>query len=158
MAQEKPNPLGEWVEALRGQFPRARHIVKEWIDACREEPGLIWATPAVRYITYVVVGALLLVITSFTSSLLEPAAPAAAGPLATSADFYVICRNPECEHHFMVNKPFRFDDFPVTCPKCRQKTGARAQRCNSEHCRGFWIVPEETEGKMVCPQCGTPMN
>lgn len=150
MPVQKESKIAEWIAALREGWPGVRVRFDEWKDTVRENPALIWATPAVRYPVYGI-GALLAVwaLTWAVGQLQPPEAV----PPAETADFHVLCTNPECGHHFVINEEFDFDDFPVVCPKCKKKTGQRAVRCASQTCRGRWVVPEKRGDEYYCPYC-----
>jgi len=158
MAQEKPNRMAEWVVVVRNRMPVLRHRFGDWVEAVRAEPVLIWQTPAVRYSAYAaggVVGAWL-VVTVASVFLLAP--PPGAEPQAVSADFHVLCTNPDCATHFVIHRAFGFDAFPVECPTCRRASGVRAERCHFPACGGRWVAPVERDGVPVCPHCGEPMD
>jgi hypothetical protein len=158
MAQERPSRLAEWMEIARTQAPLLRDRFDSWVAAVREDPALLWQTVAVRYATYVI-GALVLVwAVTGLAGLITPPAPAGAKPEATTADFHVLCTNPDCGHHFVIHQAFDFHRFPVTCPACQRETGARALRCNSPTCRGRWVVPQMRNGEPCCPFCGTSFD
>jgi len=154
MAQEERNRLVEWYEILRKQVPVVRETVVDWIAAVREEPRLLWATPAVRMTTYVIGGLALVWTAGWLASSLVPPPPANAKSAATTADFHVVCANPECYHHFVVHRPMGFRQFPITCPRCNQESGMRARRCNSDTCRGRWVPDRQPDGSTACPFCG----
>ena len=60
MAQEDRNRLVEWYGILCKQGIAVRRGVAMWWEAAKEEPRLIWETPAIRYGTYGVCGLFLL--------------------------------------------------------------------------------------------------
>jgi hypothetical protein len=154
MAQENPKPWAEWVELARSQILIARDRLNEWVAAVREEPARAWQTPAVRYGTYAVGGLAMLWIAVGLASALAPPPPADARPTAKTADFHVVCSNERCGHHFVIHRRLGFHKFPVVCPKCEQKTGMQARRCNSPKCRGRWVAPQRVDGQLICPKCG----
>lgn len=158
MAQERPNRLVEWLAVAREHWPEVRRGISEWTAQVREEPQLIWATPAVRYAVYGTGALLAAWFITFAIGLITPPLPAAAKPQATTADYHVLCTNPACGHHFIINRKFGFRGFPVDCSKCGKNTGAAARQCNSPTCRGKWIVPKESPGQAQCPVCGAIMN
>ena len=153
MAQEDPNRLTEWYEFLRRQVLIASDHFKEWLAAVREQPVLIWQTATVRYAAYVL-GAVVLfrVVIGFTN--MWTPAPVGVRPVATTADFHVVCSVSPCRHHFVIHRSFGFRAFPVKCPKCQQKTGMPARRCNSKTCLGRWVVPERKDDQLRCSVCG----
>ncbi|MGB2984289.1 MAG: hypothetical protein WBE26_00260 [Phycisphaerae bacterium] len=153
MAQERPNRLTEWLLLTRKQVPVVRQHFENWLAAVREEPALVWQTPAVRYATYGAGGLMLVWIATWVAGGLAPPLPEDARP-ATRADFHVVCTNPECGYHFVIHRKLGFHGFPVKCPRCQQKTGTQARRCNSPTCRGRWVAPEKIEGELHCPVCG----
>ena len=75
MAQEKPNRLAEWVVLLRHQIPVWRDRTARWFDAVRDEPILVWHTPAVRYGVYAVGGALGTWLLATAANMFLPAPP-----------------------------------------------------------------------------------
>ena len=154
MAQEERNRLVEWLELLRDQLPVAREHARKWLVAVREDPRLIWQTPAVRYAIYGLAGLVFLWIGFGLADVMAPVPAAATKPQATSADFHVVCTRDRCGHHFVIHREFGFRKFPVVCPKCRQKTGVQACRCYSPACRGRWVAPVTAEGGRKCPHCG----
>jgi hypothetical protein len=157
MAQEERNRLAEWTVMLREQIPILRGRLAEWAAVCREHPRLIWETPAVRYATYGLGGLIVLWGVLAVAGAIAPAPPVDAGPEAAKADFHVICSNPGCAYHFVIQREFSFRKFPVQCPKCVQKTGQRAYPCYSQTCQRRWVVPAESGGVPVCPRCGEPL-
>lgn len=152
MAQEHPKRLVEWFHLLRGQVPVVRQRYGDWLAAVREEPALIWQTTAVRYAAYGLGAAVLLWGATRVAGTLAP--PATARPQAKTADFHVVCTGLDCRHHFVIHRKFGYRKFPVDCPKCQNKTGAQARRCNSATCRGRWVPLERQDGKLYCPVCG----
>ncbi|MBI4716652.1 MAG: hypothetical protein HY763_02525 [Planctomycetes bacterium] len=157
MAQEKPNRIVEWVLLMRQHLPVVRQHALDWVAACREEPWRIWHTPAVRYLAYGIGGLVAAwMVVAFVNSFAPPL-PASAKPMATTADFHVVCADPGCGHHFLIHRPFGFRRFPVTCPKCDRETGVHARLCGSPQCGGRWVAPAETDGVVVCSQCGAPL-
>jgi len=159
MAHEKPNRLSEWILIVRAQVPVWRaHLVK-WFEAVREEPRLIWETPAVRFSTYGLAAIIFFsIITSIPNWVASPMPEGASEP-ATTADFHVVCSNPDCGYHFVVDRELGFDDFPVLCPRCEQQTAHKARRCMSAKCRGRWVIPQQSQGDgLCCPVCGEPFE
>lgn len=126
MAQERPNRLTEWLLLTRKQVPVVRQHFENWLAAVREEPALVWQTPAVRYATYGAGGLMLVWIATWVAGGLAPPLPEDARP-ATRADFHVVCTNPECGYHFVIHRKLGFHGFPVKCPRCQQKTGTQAR-------------------------------
>jgi len=150
MPVEKESKLTQWIAAIREGWPAVRAGFDEWKSAVREEPVLIWATPAIRYSVYAVGG---LIVLSLLIWALEALQPPNASPAAETGDFHVLCTEAACEHHFVINEEFGFDDFPVRCPKCEKKTGQRAMRCASSTCGGRWVVPKDRDDRYYCPYC-----
>lgn len=149
MAQEQHNRFVEWLHLLRNQLPIFRRQAAQWAGEVREEPRLLWETPAVRYVTYGVVGLVLLLVASRIPRMFGPPLPPNAKAVAKTADYHVICTDEDCGHHFVINREFGFRGFPVHCPKCQKETGHQAIRCAC----GRWIVPEVRDGASYCPEC-----
>ena len=155
MPVSKESKISAWLTALREGWPSVRAHFNEWKEAVREEPRLIWQTPAIRYSVYVIAGVAAIWTLTWALSLM---APAEVKPMARTADFHVLCTNPGCGNHFIINRKFGFDDFPVVCPKCQQRTGERAARCVSPTCHGRWVVPVVREGEYYCPICNAALG
>ncbi len=153
MAQERPNRLVQWLLLFREHVPVLKERLEDWAAACKEEPRLIWETPAVRYAAFCIGGLLVVWVVSGVAGAITPPAPVSARPHAETADFHVLCDRPDCAHHFVVNRKFGFSGFPVKCPKCKNETGERALRCNSHECRGRWILPQGPPENRRCPRC-----
>lgn len=153
MAQERPGRIEVWMEIIRQQAPVVRQHVRAWLTECRENPALIWETAAVRYAAYLLCGAILLVATSWLTAALSPL-PQDASKRAATADFHVLCTNSACGRHFVIQRKFGFDRFPVTCPGCGQKSGHRARACHSAACNGRWVLPQVAGRTQKCPACG----
>lgn len=149
MAQEERNRLVEWLHLLRSQLPILRRQAAEWAGEVREEPRLLWETPAVRYVVYVSVGLVLLLVVSRIPGMFGPPLPPNAKAVANTADYHVICTNEDCRHHFVINRKFGFRGFPVECPQCKRRTGEQAIRCAC----GRWVVPQTRDGASYCPEC-----
>lgn len=158
MAQERPSRLSEWLMLLRERGPVVREQFREWLDEVREEPRLIWESPAVRYVAYAVGALVVFYVVSATARSISPPPPPQAGPRAITADFHVLCANDSCRHHFLIHRKFGFRGFPVTCPSCERKSGLRARKCNSPSCRGRWVAPTEGGNEPKCPRCGDSLG
>ncbi len=154
MAQEDPNRLSEWLLLARRQIPVLRQRLDDWLRAVREEPSLIWQTPAVRYGAYGLTGLILLGVAVRFTRALAPPTPEGVRAAATSADFHVVCADAECSKHFVIHRPFGFDDFPVRCPSCGKNSGIMARPCNSSTCKGRWVAPIKVDRVLKCPLCG----
>ncbi len=154
MAQEDRNRLGEWLILLRKQIPILRHQFADWVETVKEEPILIWQTPAIRYTVYGLAVVVLLWGVAQVAGSLAPAPPPGAKQVATTADFHVVCSDRQCAEHFVIHRKFGFRKFPVTCPRCKKNTGRQARRCNSAICQGRWVAPARVERILQCPQCG----
>jgi hypothetical protein len=135
-------------------MPELRRGFVEWLEQVREEPRLLWETPAVRYGAYGVCALLALwALTTFIGWVQPP--NTTVRPEATTADYHIICTGADCGHHFVVNRKFGFRDFPVECPKCKRATGFAARKCNSRDCNGAWVIPVPQDDISKCPRCGT---
>lgn len=147
-----------WYLLLKDEWvPAQWRNLSAWGQAAREEPRLIWETPQVRYVAYgvgAIVGVGVLVWLTGTLD----TTPKSAQPRAKTADFHVICLEGDCGYHFLVNRKFGFDRFPVACPHCQERTGHRAQRCHSPACAGKYVAPIESEGELTCASCGADLG
>lgn len=156
MPAKKESKLGPYLDALKAWLPSVRIRTAEWAEACRAEPALIWQTPAVRYATYVTLALLALWLLRV---IIGAATPREVIERAETADFHVVCTNPDCGHHFVINRKFRFKSFPVVCPKCSQQKGVQAVRCVGGPRDGAWVAAERNErGELVGPDCAVPVE
>ncbi len=158
MAQERPNRLVEWVMLIRKNVPILREQARDWALEVRDEPRLLWEAAAIRYVAYGVVAVFLVWGVTFAVGMLTPPPPAGARAQATTADYHVICSDPSCGYHFVIQREFGFHGFPIQCPMCKKQAGASARRCNSSSCGGRWVAPVESNGKMKCPACAAVLD
>jgi len=154
----KPNPFKQFWHAFREWLPGAQAQVLETWEAIREEPAQIWNSVAFRCGMLALGGIILIVAARFTTSMLVPNAPDGHRQLSKTANFEVFCSNPSCKHHFLINKPFGYDRFPVKCPKCGKQTGERAVRCDSRTCQGRLVLPRKEGKTLVCSRCGAKLG
>lgn len=154
MAQERPNRTTEWIIALRKQLPALAGQFNDWVREVRKEPRLFWETSAVRYVTYLLSGTILILGARCGVNMVAAPPPEAAVPQARTADYHVLCSRPECGHHFVVHRKFGFSRFPVECPKCRNGSGEEALRCYSSTCKGRWTYRTTIDRRTVCAKCG----
>lgn len=158
MAQEDPNRFAEWILLIRKNWPVVREHFDDWLEAVRAEPILLWETSTIRYTVYGVGAIIVVWVASMGVNMMTPPPPANASPVAITADFHVVCSDPECNHHFVIHRAMKFNKFPIDCPQCRRKTGEKAWRCNSSHCKGRWVAPDNRDGALYCPECGRKFN
>ncbi len=144
----------EWLEIGKARRESASINLREWWTAAKEEPELVWQTPAVRYTTYITGGLLMVLALRTAVDMFQPVNPAMMTPPAKTAYFDVICSNAACGRHFVIERKFSFHRFPVTCPFCKQPTGQRALRCPSATCHGRMTIVTEVQGQPTCQVCG----
>ena len=146
------------------RFTKAVITVREWLPTVkpylhdryafvRETPGVFWRLPEIRYPLILLGGLLVVSLARFAVGFLSPLPESELKPLATTGDFRVICTNHECSKEFVINRKFKFDDFPVQCPACEQQTGHRALRCHSKNCGGRVVPTDLVRGQYLCKQC-----
>lgn len=142
---EIPHRIRQQLRDLPGRWRTLREDI-------RQDPSRFWQSPLVRVPAYVLLGAVLLVSLSYGIRALTPGGTLAVHerPTAT-ATLYVACTNPECRATYRTQQLMDFDDWPLECEKCGQKTVYRAQRCR-ECRRWFANVPGE---KSTCPHCAS---
>jgi hypothetical protein len=138
MPVDKESKAAAWIAALREWAPTVPKRVGEWWEAVREDPGLVWRTDAVRYSVYTIGAIIAICILSAVAESMTPPLPEGAGEYAETAFFDCLCT--ECGHHFVIERKFKFDDFPVVCPKCKKESGQRAERASSGPDKGKWVV------------------
>jgi len=144
----------EWREVAKQRAEAWREGLREWWQAVRAKPELFWQTVAVRYSTNALGGLTILLIGRGAIQMVKPGGQVEASPIARTAHFDVICSNPQCGRHFVVERKFKFHRYPVACPHCRQETGQRAVRCTSKSCRGKLAMTIEADDSRRCATCG----
>ena len=150
---DEEGKLTKLMVTLREWLPTVRPFLAERYAFARETPGLVWRLPEVRW-SIIVLGVLLVVtLLRFSFGLFSLVPAGEIQRRATTGDFQVVCTNEQCKKHFVINRKFKFDDFPVECPTCKQETGQRALRCRSKTCRGQLVPTEIRGGDYVCRQC-----
>lgn len=150
---DEEGKVAKAVVAFKQWLPAVKPLLQERYAPVREAPRLLWTFPEVRYPAYVI-GALLTVwLVRSSIRAVNPVPESQMQPLATTGDFQVLCTNEQCGEEFVINRPFKFDDFPVDCPRCHQKTGCRALRCYSKTCRGLVVPTDIIRGNSVCRRC-----
>ncbi len=146
----------QWLElwqATKEHTEAAREQFRVWRAAAKEEPQLIWETPAVRYGVYGVCGLVAVMMLRTGIGLLQPVDSGRFQPRATTAHFDVMCSNVKCGRHFKIERRFKFSEFPVDCPYCKMPNGERALHCNSDHCGGKLVITVEEDGLVYCTEC-----
>ncbi len=153
------NRLTAWYLLIKDEWlPTQRHKFGEWWVAVREEPRLLWNTPQFVY-SLIGLGVIIaIVVVAWLTDFVAPPPPSDARDKATTANFHVVCSQPECLHHFMIEREFGFDDFPVECPRCKQDTGQQGQRCRSNTCRGRYVPTIEKDGHIHCRICDATLG
>jgi hypothetical protein len=139
---------------LRQNAPIARDQIKEWVGEVRQEPRLLWETPAIRMAAYGIMGLTATWIVLLLVGFLTPAPPAGARDAAVTADFHVVCADPACGNNFVIKREFGFGGFPVMCDRCKKETGMSGRRCYSVTCQGRWVAPLHVDNQQKCPNCG----
>lgn len=151
---DEESKFAKTVVAFREWLPTVKPFLAERYAFARETPGLVWRLPEVRW-SIIVVGVLLIVtLLRFGFGLLSLVPEGEIQSRATTGDFQVVCTNEPCKKRFVINRKFKFDDFPVACPICKQESGSRALRCHSKTCRGQLVPTEIRSGDYACRQCG----
>jgi hypothetical protein len=148
----------EFREAFKSQSESAREQLSQWLTDVRGQPELIWQTVAVRYSVYGMGGLLAVLLVRTAIGLLQPVDLAQFEAPARTAHFDVICDNASCKHHFVIERKFSFDRFPVTCPHCDQPSGQLALRCNSRTCGGKLVPTKIVNRRIVCAVCAADLG
>ena len=140
-AAELPHQAREAILGFKGRF-------HAWQAELKDDPTLLWRTPAVRIGLYLILGiALLLSVRWATHSL--AGAGAGADPARKMATVFVACTNPECLKSGSARVAMDFKEWPLKCETCGQLTVYRATICKT--CRNWYAVgPSGPEG---CPFC-----
>jgi len=158
MPAPERNRWAEWVQIGKERKEAARVSFNEWVEQVKLEPTLIWQTPAVRYTTYAIGSIVAVLIVRTAIDMIQPVPASMITPRARTADFNVICSNPQCRKNFTIQRKFNFHDFPVKCPFCKQMTGQHAMRCRSETCHGKLVITKTSEGVTRCTECDAPIG
>ncbi len=152
-APQRNRWLETW-EAVKERKAAMRDGLRQWSEAVKAEPELIWQTPAVRYTVYGIGALITILILRTAMNMLQPVDVSRFQPRAKTAHFDVICSNPDCGRHFVIQRRFKFHKFPVTCAYCSQLAGQRALRCASDSCSGRLAMTIERDKQLHCVKCG----
>jgi len=112
--------------AFREWAPTVRPRLTDWWQHVREEPALFFQTTNVRYVAWGMVALVAILMAGWFAGALMPSAPKGAGAPSQMVQFHVLCDDPACGDHFVIQRKVSFSKFPVECPKCGKKTGYRA--------------------------------
>lgn len=152
MSEDRLPSLANLPHRIRAGLANWPAGYRQWREDLRQDPALLWQTPAVRIVLWIVLGIILVsglywAIATFTPSgtdslFVEPT------PLAT---LYVACTNPDCRAHYNTKQPMDFDSWPLKCEQCGSESVYRAKLCSVCR-RWFATAPGQPTG---CPFCAT---
>ncbi|MBK9126967.1 MAG: hypothetical protein IPM13_04115 [Phycisphaerales bacterium] len=141
--QDVPHLLRDRLDALPDRWAA-------WREAFREDPALLFRTPAFRILLWIVGGLILLFAAQALIRGLTPPGAQGAGERATPwAVLYVACSDPACLHATSTRQARDFKAWPLTCEQCGKRTVYRAAQC-ATCARWFAVGPGEAA---VCPHC-----
>jgi predicted RNA-binding Zn-ribbon protein involved in translation (DUF1610 family) len=149
MPDSHRSPLADLPHRVRDEWQALPGRWRAWRADFDEDPTLIWRTPVVRIIGIVILGIGLLLLGQWLITGLSPTSGGAFAEATPTATLYVACTNTQCRHHFTITTPMDFDEWPVTCPECGEKTAYRASRC-PDCGQWFAVVPGAAK---ACPHC-----
>lgn len=147
-----PNPpnLGELPHQIREHLQAVPERWRAFRDRLRDDPGAVLHSPVVRVAALILLGLLLLLLAGWLVRGLTPPGPAGMAEEATPwAMLYVACTKPNCLASAAIKCARDFDDWPVECEKCGEKSAYRAQPC-AKCGRWFAAAPGHTA---ACPHC-----
>lgn len=131
-------------EAVRGFKDRYR----QWREDLKEDPSLLWRTPAIRITFYLVLAVGLILAVRWGTNTLAGAGAANKEDVKKST-LYVSCTDPNCLKSFNATVAMDFKTWPLKCDQCGQLTVYRATLCKV--CRNWYAVaPTGPDG---CPFC-----
>lgn len=161
MSSRKPPSAADLPHKLRATLESAEQVRGDWItalrrwrEAVREDPLVIWRTPAVRIAVFVILAVVAFFGARWAIPTFTPAAGGRNFEKATdTATIFVACTRPDCLDQRSVKLPMDpanwKERWPLACEKCGQKSVYRAQRC--AECRRFFATaPGAPAG---CPHC-----
>jgi len=149
MPSKRPS-LADVTHRLRQQMANLPGQWRAWRTDLRGDPGLLWRSSVLRIAGFVLLIVVALIAIDWLVTALTPGGAQGSRETATPlATLYVACADPECRAHYTVQKPMDFDDWPLTCNQCGQKTIYRAQRCPV--C-GHWCALPAGQS-LECPFC-----
>lgn len=133
-------------EAVSGLPVRLR----QWRADIRDDPWIIWRSPATRIGIWCALGLVLILIIQAGIDWTRPADVKQHLDKATPwTTLFVSCANPLCRHSFTAHTAMDFRNWPMSCEKCGARSVYRATRCT--RC-GQWyaLAPGQGPG---CPNC-----
>jgi len=148
-----------FVRRISEGIPLLPYRIREFVRKAKENPVEAAKHPAV-WGTGGVIGAILVALfIGWLGGLFVPSVEGEAGEGVSSeqALFRVQCINRDCGHGWNITEKADYDNWPIRCPQCRQKTGHRLYRCPNPECNK-WVVPTEgPDGHRICPACKQPI-
>lgn len=140
-AADLPHQAREAVLGFRERY-------RAWQLEVKDDPTLLWRTPAIRITFYLILGIAILFAARWATHTLVDAG-ASVDPAKKKATLFVACTNPECLKSGNSSVAMDFKEWPLKCDTCGQPTVYRATLCKV--CRNWYaIAPAGTDG---CPFC-----
>jgi len=141
--------LGHLSDRLRERKEDFSSNFSQWKADVREDPSLLWRTPAIRWSLIVLLAIGAVVTSIYVTQSLTPAAGEGWEAATRTATIYVACTDPACRRSHAAQVPMSFRDWPMKCDFCGGERVYRATLC--PRCRGWFATApgESTE----CPLC-----
>ncbi|MBK9118205.1 MAG: hypothetical protein IPM18_01190 [Phycisphaerales bacterium] len=141
--------LAELPHQLRDGLTQAPQRWRDWRTRYREDPGIFWHGPIPRLAGLIILALLAFFLVQWLIDGLAPPGDRNRSATAQTAVLYTICNNPACGVSGQTQQALNFNDWPITCTSCSQKTTYRATRCSD--CRRWVAFLNGMPG--ACPTC-----
>jgi hypothetical protein len=143
-----------WLEAAQ---TFAASLPSRWTDLreqIRQDPKALLQTHAARALLFGLGAAVVLAVFLGVVEGLAPAPSGQVGQPSRVGTFQIACTDEECGHRWALTERLDFDDWPVRCPRCGQRTGYRLVRCPDPDCGKWGPAQVDESGRRTCPHCG----
>ncbi len=146
----RPPDLGKLPHQIRAQLEAAPERLRELRERFRDDPGALVHSPVTRVVVVAILGIAALLAAGWLVRGLAPGGTTAVNEDATSwSVLYVACTNPNCLATATIHRERSFNEWPVVCETCKEKSAYRAQTCpNCE--RSYAVEPGKPN---TCPHC-----
>lgn len=150
MSENQSRPLADLPHHLREHANDFRANWEQFRKDVKEDPAVIWRTQTTRVFIWIFLGVAVLLAARFLINSFAPAGPAIPAERATTlATLYVACVQPNCLKSDVTRQPMSFNEWPLVCKFCGQKSVYRATICSKCH-RWFATPPNASK---ECPHC-----
>ena len=144
-----------WLDAARRFAADLPAMLAEAKGQFREDPWGGFQLPVVRMILLSLAVIVTFAMLTLYASSGSPAEADRRGAEPIRATYRVSCTHSGCDYQWTIEESTDYDNWPIRCPGCGAKSGWRLVRCPHPQCAKRVVPRVESDGRRVCPECGT---